>query len=231
MRACLAIVCLSLALPMSATAVEAVAPTAVPAFDVAAADTIRTNLWVAQALLTDIAREAVAAVPGAGRRVALRARDTHEAGPLLETAFYAALIDAGHDAYLDEAAEEEDDRPIRPVSADYEIRYLFETCELGYPAVGRKFGLWKQWLDREVEISVMVGVVEMDSGRLLLDDRLQRRFTDRLPAGYLDLVDATTYGFTSAEPAAGGIQSIMEELVVLGALTGLVAIYFTNTGN
>jgi len=231
MRACLAIVCLSLAMPLSVTATEAVAPSATPAFDVAAADTIRTNLWVAQALMTDIAREVVAAVPGTGRRVAMRARDSHEAGPLLETAFYAALLDAGHEAYLDEAADEEAEERIRPLAADYEIRYLFETCEMGYPAVGRKFGLWKQWLDREVEISVMVGVVELDSGRLLLDDRLQRRFTDRFPAGYLDDVDAATYGFTSAEPAEGGILTIMEELVVLGALTGLVAIYFTNTGN
>ncbi|MBU1073563.1 hypothetical protein KKG45_09980 [bacterium] len=231
MRSWLVFCCLFLSLPPVAAAGEESGPAAAPAFEAAAADTIRTNLWVTQALLTGIAREVVAAVPGQGRRVSLRARGKHEALPLFETTLYATLLESGHQAYLDEAEADKTDRPIRPAAADIEIRYFFETCELGYPEVGRKFGLWHQWIDREIEISVLVGVVDLASGRLLMDERLQRRFSDRLPSDYLKLVDEPTYKFTSAEPAEGGIRTILEELVVLGALSGLVAIYFTNTGN
>ncbi|MBC8423768.1 hypothetical protein H8E07_06555 [bacterium] len=227
MRSCLAPVCLFLVLIACATA----APAERPAFDPAAADTVRTNLWVARALFTDIAREAVASVPGRDQGVSLRARGTHDALPLLETALYAALQDAGHRPYLDESDDSGALAPITPDEADYEIRYRFETCQLDYPAVGRRFGLWRNWIDREVEVSALVGVVDLSSGRLLLDDRIERRFNDRVPADFLDLVDESTYAFTTAVPADGGIRTIMEELVVIGALTGLVAIYFTNTGN
>ncbi len=231
MRISLALACLLLALSACAAAQDADVPSDTPAFAPAAADTVRTNLWVARALFTDVAREVVAAVPGSGRRVSLRARGSHDAQPLLETALYAALQDAGHRAYLDETDDSDADAPITPVETDYEIRYQLETCQLDYPAVGRRFGLWRNWIDRELEVSTLVAVVELATGRLLLDDRVERRFNDRVPAGHLDSVEATTYAFTFADPAEGGIRTIMEELVVIGALTGLVAIYFANTGN
>jgi len=214
-----------------AAADETAMPASTPSFDSAAADTIRTNLWTVQALLTDIARETVAVVPGRERRVYLKARGQHEALPLLETALYAMLVESGHEAYLEASATDGTENPVRPAAAEFEVRYLFEDCDLGYPEVGRKFGLWRQWIDREIEISVLISVVELASGRLLMDERLERRFTDRLPSGYMALVDEPTYEFTTAEPAESGLGTIMEELVVLGALTGLVAIYFTNTGN
>jgi len=182
MRSCLATVCLLLVLTACAAAAESTAPTVTPAFDPAAADTIRTNLWVARALFTDIAREVVAAVPERDQGVSLRPRGTHDALPLLETALYAALLNAGHRPYLDESDDSGADTPIKPMAADYEIRFQFETCQLDYPAVGRRFGLWRNWIDREVDVSTLIGVVELSTGRLLLDDRIERRFNDRVPA-------------------------------------------------
>lgn len=44
-------------------------------------------------------------------------------------------------------------------------------------------------------------------------------------------MNAPAYEFTTAEPAEGGMRAILEELVVVGALTGLVAVYFANSGN
>ena len=39
------------------------------------------------------------------------------------------------------------------------------------------------------------------------------------------------YDFTTAETSESGWQRRIEEIVVLGTLAGLVAVYFANTGN
>ncbi len=200
------------------------------AYAFTAADTVRTNLWIAQALMADIAREIVDTIPGPGQGVSLRSSDSHEAAPLLEAQLHRHILDGGNVAYLDES-DLVDEEPVTPVDADYEIRYSFETLDMEYPRVGRKLGLWKSWVDREMSMSVMARVIELKTGRLLMDERLQRSFGDRLSSGHVERVDDLVYGFTSAEVAEGGLMSVMEELVVVGALTGLVAIYFANTGN
>lgn len=226
MRIPLVLACLLLT-----TAASPAAERAAPDFVFTGADTIRTNLWVAQALMADVAREIVAAVPGTDHRVAVRPLADHAASPLMGTALWGALTAAGHTPYLDETETGDDEAAIVPPEVDYAIRYRFEDIDLGYPRVGRKFGLWSHWVDREMGMSVLATVVEPATGRLLLDRRLQRSFDDRVPAGDLQRVDDAIYAFTTAQPAEGGIRSILEEVVVVGALTGLVAIYFANTSN
>jgi hypothetical protein len=209
----------------------AVADSGTPGFAYTAADTVRTNLWIAQALMADIAREIVAVVPRVDADVSLRATQDHEATPLLETQLYDQLVAAGHTAYLNESDQTDEEEAVAPVDADYEIRYSFEALDLTYPRVGRKLGLWKNWVDREMGMSVLVMVVDLRSGRLLMDERLQRSFGDRVKSDHMQRIDDSVYSFTTSDTAEGGLMSVLEELVVVGALTGLVTIYFANTGN
>jgi len=64
-----------------------------------------------------------------------------------------------------------------------------------------------------------------------LSQRIVRRFSDRVEADDFDAVESPLYAFTNAEVADSGWHSRIEELVVLGTLAGLIAIYFSNTGN
>ena len=80
-------------------------------------------------------------------------------------------------------------------------------------------------------MSVLVMVVDLRSGRLLMDERLQRSFGDRVKSDHMQRIDDSVYSFTTSDTAEGGLMSVLEELVVVGALTGLVTIYFANTGN
>ncbi len=231
MRLSLVLVFLLLLSPPAALSAEDDALVNPPIFDVAAPDTVRTNLWVAQALLTDIIRHAVRTIPDDGGSVALRPQDKNEAAPLFQSLAHAVLLEKGHEVYLDESDTEDEEEAVVPGEVDYELRFRFESVKLEYPAVGRKLGLWSRWVDRELAASVLVTVVETSTGRLLLDERLQRRFGDRIETKYMGLIEEPTYVFTSALTEKGGIHAILEELVVMGALTGLVAIYFANTSN
>jgi len=227
MRTCLVILLVILTVLPAAS----VAGSDAPGFVFTAADTVRTNLWVAQALMADIAREIVAVVPGGDYDISLRATQDHEATPLMEAQLFEQIVAAGHTAYLNESDQPDEEESVASVDADFEIRYSFEALDLAYPRVGRKLGLWTNWVDREMGLSVLVTVIDLRSGRLLMDERLQRSFGDRVKSGHMRRIDDSVYSFTTSETAEGGIMSVLEELVVVGALTGLVTIYFANTGN
>mgnify|MGYP006879661901 CR=1 FL=1 len=66
---------------------------------------------------------------------------------------------------------------------------------------------------------------------MLLNQRVARSFSDRVPSSDFDSVNSDLYPFTTAETEESGWQRRLEEIVVLGALTGLVVIYFANTSN
>ena len=228
MRIPLVLVCLLMA--TSCVAAEAPAPD----FDIAGADTVRTNLWIVQALMTDMAREVVAAVPQSGCSVSLTPLGKHDAMPLLASVLFDALESAGCEAYLEEPPPKDpkdaEDAPP-PLDTDYQIRYRIEAVDLDYPRSGRKLGIWTNWVDRQIWLSIMATVIERHSGRLLMDDRLCRSYDDRMSADALSVIDDPVYEFTTAQKKGGGLMSVLEEVVVVGALGGLVAVYFANTSN
>lgn len=221
---------LALSLTLSLAPAGAAAAQDGSPFAAAGPDTVQTNLWLARAMFADIVREAAAVLPPDSASVALRPRSTHTARPLFETAVFAELTAAGHEVLLDES-DVSQTKLAPEVRADYEFRYYIEDVDLSYPRVGRRFGLWRRWLDREFQAVVQVTVLEKSTGRLLLDRRLTRGYADRIPARHFAAVNTPAYEFTTAEPAEGGMRAILEELVVVGALTGLVAVYFANSGN
>ncbi len=193
----------------------------------AAGDTIRTNLWLARALLTELARDIQSDLPAGCRTVELAPERSDEETDLFEPILFAVLSRAGIAVYL---SGERDSSATAP-PADCRISYRFERLDLSYPATQRTFGLWRSWIERELAAALLYKIVTVPDGRLVASRRRVHRFADRIPAGRLSHVESAAYPFTSADAPPGGAQALLEQVVVLGTLVGLVAAYFANTGS
>jgi hypothetical protein len=188
----------------------------------AGADTIRTNLWLAEALMAETVHAAMRHLPPAPATVVLVPFDREQRTNILTTMVTEQLSDAGYAVHLDAA-------PADSVGGNYEFRYQVVELGLAYPATGRKLGLWRDWVAREMAFSALYTIVETPGGRVLFSDRVRRSYQDRVPSDDLAGCQNPAYTFTSAAVAESGWQRRLEEIVVLGALAGLVAIYFQNT--
>lgn len=192
----------------------------------AAGDSLRTNLWLVEALMGEIVAESAASLPPAPARVLLpgspAASDLQ--GQLMRLVTVRVLSDRGYELFTGNADS------LRG-RTDASLEFLNSQVSLAYPEVGRTLGLWRRWVGRDVSVAATARLVESDSGRLLLERRLERRFSDRVPDGEFSLVNDRMYAFTNASVAASGWQRRLEEFAVLGTLAGLVAVYFANTGD
>ncbi len=227
---------------------------AVPVLFAASADTVRTNLWLFEALMTDVIATVSRYLPPPPAEVELVPLGDTDAEELMLTVASRQLSDAGYQLYGPLPAEDtdmagaadsgsEDDGAATPTGGDdsagstagvgqegrYRMAYRVVAIDLSYPDTGRRMGIWRQWVERELELTVAVELSEVDSGRLLASERVTRRFGDRVPDGDFAAVDSDMYPFTTAETGESGWRNRMEEIVVLGALAGLVAVYFANT--
>jgi hypothetical protein len=201
---------------------------------IGAVDTVRTNLWLARALVADILAEGVRALPPAPGAVVVRPLTRSPANTLLLSAAQDLLAARGDQIFLDERDVADKTKaapaPKAPAGAT-ELRFSCEDLSLAYPAAGRRFGLWRQWVGRELSAAVVVTIIDRDTGRLLYDERLVRVYDDRVPAERFAGVRSGAYAFTDAPVPEGGWRRHAEEAVVLGSLIGLVALYFANTSN
>lgn len=188
----------------------------------AGADTIRTNLWLAEALMGETVVAAMRHLPPPPLNVVLVPADKEQRTNLLTTMATEHLTRAGYRVHVDEA-------PADSTAHHCEFRYQVLELGLGYPASGRRFGLWRDWVAREMSFTALYTIVETPGGEVLYNDRVCRSFRDRVPSDDLAACQSPAYAFTRAEVAAGGWQRRIEEIVVLGALAGLVAVYFQNT--
>lgn len=193
----------------------------------AAADSLRTNVWLVEALMGEIVSEAAAVLPPAPARVQLTAKPAagDRAGELLEMVAARVLRGRGYEVLV--AAGDS----LRNSAPDVRMRLVANQVELRYPDVGRSLGLWRRWVERDVQVVVSAEVSEAASGRLLMSDRLARRFGDRVTNDEFPEVDSRLYPFTTAEVGESGWQRRIEEFAVLGTLAGLIAVYFANTGS
>jgi len=208
------------ALAAVAAAAAPVAPASVLAADVP--DTIRTNLVVAEALLGDALAAVADELPATGATVILVPGSTEAAANLLTTVATHHLLAAGHTVKL-EHTPSGTDGPV------YELRYRIDRLDLAYPASGRRFLLWNAWVDRQVDLVVQFTLVDAADSQVITSQRVVRRFQDRVEADQIAAVEAPLYPFTSAAVEGGGWTRRLEEIVVLGTLAGLVAVYFANT--
>lgn len=220
------VACLLAVLACAASTAAAAAPDDV--FDypdgltIAGADTIRTNLWVAEALMGETVAVAERHLPPPPLAVVLVPADKEQRTNLLTTMITERLTDAGYRVHLDEA-------PADSTAHHCELRYQVIELMLGYPASGRRFGLWRDWVARDMSFTALYTIVETPGGEVLFNDRVCRTFRDRVPSDDLAACQSPAYPFTRAEVKSGGWQRRVEEIVVLGALAGLVAVYFQNT--
>ncbi len=191
------------------------------------ADSLRTNLWLVEAMMGEIVGEAADALPPAPARILLagRVNETDQAARLLRVVTTRVLRERGYQVLVSEPDS------VSPGRPDCAAQFLVDEVAVSYPDVGRTLGLWRRWVDRDVSVVVTAEVSETGSGRLLLSDRLARRFSDRVTNDELAQVNSTLYPFTSATVKETGWQRRLEEFAVLGTLAGLVAVYFANTGD
>ncbi|MFN2370020.1 MAG: hypothetical protein ABR506_02575 [Candidatus Krumholzibacteriia bacterium] len=211
----------ALLLLAAAAAAQTPAPAGLPS--PTAADTVRTNLWLTEALMGEIVTAVAGVLPPAPAAVRLVTAGKGEANDLFGATAARVLGGRGYDLYT---AKKDS---ARQAAVDAEFTYQVLGVELAYPAVGRTLGIWRSWVERDLAVTVLVEVTETDSGRLLLKERLTRAFGDRVPDGDFGAVNSRLYPFTSAKTGESGWQRHLEQVVVLGALAGLVAVYFANT--
>jgi len=222
-----------------AAVVGGAAPAAADSDGSAPADTVRTNLWLTEALMADVVTAVMRVLPESPRAILVEARaDSPEdelfgaqATRQLMAAGYMVRVPVAEDAATADgdtaAAGEETATPAAGLAFSFRVTEVALT----YPEVGRTLGVWRQWVDRELSVSILVGVEDRATGRVLLNERVTRSYNDRVPSGDFDDVNSGMYEFTSSETSESAWQRRMEEIVVLGALAGLVAIYFANTSN
>ena len=217
------LVLLTVLIPLAAPAEDLAAP-ADPAlaFTGDGPDTLRTNLWVAEALMGKAVQSILDQLPPPPAAIVLVPADTEQPASLLTSVATHHLQAAGYSVHLDQAPEGTERTVL-------ELRFRVEDLALTYPASGRRLGLWKSWVDRQMDLAVQITVVDSADGQVVVSRRVARRFQDRVPVGYMDAIESDVYAFTSAEEQASGWSRRLEEIVVVGALAGLVAIYFGNT--
>ncbi len=214
---------LLLAVVVAGSGAQAQAPAGLPAS--ADSDTVRTNVWLTEALMAEIVSAAATVMPPAPAAVRLVALRDDPRNDLFQAMAAEVLGTAGYDLYVT------DEDPARQGAVDYVFGFNVQKIQLSYPDVGRTLGIWRRWVAREMAVSVMVEISEESSGRLLISERIERRFGDRFDSSDFGEVDSDEYDFTTAETEESGWSSRVEEIVVLGTLVGLVAIYFANTGD
>ena len=188
-------------------------------------DTVRNNIWLTEALMAEIVVSTARVLPPAPAALLLMQESRTMEDGMYKTALVRVLGGLGYDIYL------QDDDPAMQPAVDCIYSFEVNGVELSYPDVGRTLGLWRRWIDREMAVTVRVDVTMANSGRVLLSDLVQRKFNDRVSDDYFDFVDSDLYEFTTAETSESGWKSRMEEIIVLGTLAGLVAVYFSNTGD
>jgi len=175
--------------------------------------------------MAEIVVHAAAAMQPAPAAVQLASTADGPGSDLFQAVAARVLGDKGYDLYV------AGDDSTRQGAVDYRFGYRVESIGLSYPEVGRTLGVWRRWVSRKMQVAVVVEITEAATGRLVFDERVTRGFQDRIGDDNFNFVDSDVYVFTTAETLDSGWRGRMEEVVVLGTLAGLVAIYFANTGN
>lgn len=188
-------------------------------------DTVRTNLWLTEALMGEIVDHAAAFIPPAPGSVLVVNQGAGDADELFGGVAAEILGKRGYELFV-VMADSLEQAPV-----DYVFSFKVMGVDLDYPDVGRTLGIWKRWIGREVAVTASVEVATSNAGQLLFKEIVERSFSDRVDNDDFDDVESDLYDFTTATTRGSGWQSRIEEIVVLGTLVGLIAVYFANTGN
>jgi hypothetical protein len=192
-----------------------------------------SNLVEVRSLLFDITEDICSKIPVSKSSVVLKPSASHEANDLFIEALTQNLSLSGHTVLLDvqpAPGSQEDTEFITPVG-EYLISFNMKEIILSYPEVGRKFGLWKQWIDRDLSVTVHSRILKVDTGVVLFDRLIITSIYDRIDAVNFEAIESNTYSFTNSEVSENGLRRVFEQVVVVGALSAMIAAYFSNTGS
>jgi len=206
---------------------------AMPLFAEEKAVEVQSNLFEVRALLFDIAEKIGDRIPDQESDVVFVPSGTHEANDLFLEALTTVIANAGHTVLLDESLSSgphDDTEFIKPVG-DYRIVFNLKEVDLAYPVAGRKFGLWRQWVDRDLFVSVHARVIESSSSAVLFDKLITNSKYDRISSNDFDTIESSAYSFTNADVSESGMRRVFEQVVVISAMSGMIAAYFVNTGS
>jgi hypothetical protein len=190
-----------------------------------AVDSVRTNLWLSESLVKEIVIHTLASMRPAPGAIRIEQAGKLASEDLLGQMAFEVMTDAGYEVFT--AVND----TAHLAAVDYVYTYKVAKVDLEYPRVGRTLGVWWQWVDRDLSASADIQIIEADTGRLVFDDLVVRQFSDRIGADDFSAINSEIYSFTTAEPSESGWHRRLEEIVVVGTLTGMVAVYFANTGN
>lgn len=205
--------------PTEAVVSAPVSPSSV--FASAGPDTLRTNLQLAEALLGEAVQAILPELPPPPAVIVLVPGSTEQSAVLLTNVANHWFAEAGYTVYLEEA-------PAESASPVFEFRFRVENLQLTYPETGRRLVFWKSWVGRQMDLAVQATVTDAE-GQVLVSRRQTHAYQDRVPVEFMAAVESPTYEFTRAERQAGSASRRMEQVVVLGTLAALVAVYFANT--
>jgi hypothetical protein len=194
-------------------------------FQPGSADTVRTNLWLIEALMREAATAVIQPLPASPAGVRLEPESFDPQEELFTQVLTRELKDRGFVGYL--ATYEEDVEAES--AADYRLQYRVAGIDLAYPETGRRLGIWREWVARRLELTIIASLTESASGRVLFSDRIVRGYGDRVPDEDIETVETGPYDFVDADVKGSGWQNRLEEIVVLATRAGLVAVYFANT--
>lgn len=188
-------------------------------------DTVRTNLWLTEALMGEIVTFAANSLPKEPATILLVDQGGQESDDVFGAVASVLLRSMGYELFLVSA----DSTVQAPV--DFVFNFKVVGVELSYPEVGRTLGIWQRWVARDLKVTASVDISTADSGLLVFKDIVDRRYSDRIDNSDFSEVGSDLYDFTTADKAGSGWQRRTEEIVVLGTLVALIAVYFANTGN
>ncbi len=184
-------------------------------------DTLRTNLQVAEALMGEAMQSVLPALPPPPAAMILIPGSTEQAAVVTTNVATRQFTEAGYTVYLEQG-------PVDSVDPVYEFRFRVENLQLAYPETGRRLLFWKSWVGRQMDLALQVTVTDAE-GQVLVSRRQAHGYQDRVPVDMMEAVESPTYEFTQAETEPGKTSRRVEQVVVLGALAALVAVYFANT--
>jgi len=214
-------------------------------FVVGARDTVRTNLWLFEALMHEVAEVVVDKLPATSTTVGIIEETQSDQSAMFLNILYTALKKDGRESFLPRESDS-GGNPQTVVETEYEqngntfavrnsepeleLAYKVTNVKLEYPDDERRFAIWRQWVSRHVSVSILVTVIDNDTGRILVRETITRSYRDQILDEHFRAVDSDQYSFTSSEtPEGNWWNRRLEQFVVLSTLTGLVAVYFSNT--
>ena len=109
-------------------------------------DTVRTNLWLTEALMGEIVSVAAASLPPGPHALKLVDQGGSQGDELFGGVAAKILREQGHELFV--AGEDSTAAP----DVDYVFGYRVIGVELAYPEVGRTLGIWQRWVARDLSL-------------------------------------------------------------------------------